>query len=102
MQWLLLLGVYKMSLTKLSNLLPKFCGFSLLILENNMWYTPCCYSGYWHGNVEVHARRSSDSELRASVVADLNMLTSIRHENIQLFLGVCDDLHSDHLSIVME
>ena len=60
------------------------------------------YSGYWHGNVSVHARLSSDEESFQSVLSDVNTLSNIRHENIQLFLGVCHDLHVDCVSIVME
>ena len=59
-------------------------------------------SGYWHGNVAVHARYSNTNESYRSILADVSTLTNIRHENIQLFLGVCHDLHSDYISIVME
>ena len=56
-------------------------------------------SGYWHGSVVVHARSSSD---RQSTIAEVHTLSNIRHENIQLFLGVCPDMHSDCIAIVME
>lgn len=59
-------------------------------------------SGYWHGSVEIHSRRSSDDELVQGIASDIDALSYIRHENIQLFLGVCHDLHSDSISIVME
>lgn len=64
-------------------------------------FVPMC-SGYWHGSVEVHSRRSSDDELIRGIDDDVQTLSCIRHENIQLFLGVCHDLHSDYISIVME
>ena len=60
------------------------------------------HSGYWHGNVVVHARKSSNADLKAGVIADVNTLTNIRHENIQLFLGVSDNLLTDYVGIVME
>ena len=66
-----------------------------------MYFVSLC-SGYWHGSVEVHSRRSSDDELIRGISSDVQTLSCIRHENIQLFLGVCHDLHSDCISIVME
>ena len=60
------------------------------------------YSGYWHGSVEIHSRRSTSDDLVKGIASDVDTLSSIRHENIQLFLGVCHDLHSDYISIVME
>lgn len=57
------------------------------------------YSGYWHGSVVVHARSSPD---RQSTIAEVHTLSNIRHENIQLFLGVCPDMHSDGIAIVMD
>ena len=62
---------------------------------------PHC-SGYWHGSVEIHSRRSSDDELVQAIASDIDALSCIRHENIQLFLGVCHNLHYDSISIVME
>lgn len=60
------------------------------------------YSGYWHGNVAVHALCSNTEETYHSILADVSTLSNIRHENIQLFLGVCHDLHSDYISIIVE
>lgn len=73
-----------------------------LIFSTDVLFVSSLYSGYWHGNVEVHSRRSSDDDLVRGIASDVQTLSCIRHENIQLFLGVCHDLHSDYISIVME
>lgn len=72
---------------------PKFHNYNTVL---------CLCSGYWHGSVAVHARYSSSDETHHSILADVSTLSNIRHESIQLFLGVCHDLHSDYISIIME
>ena len=59
-------------------------------------------SGNWHGSVTVHTRLSISQESHQSVMSEVSKLTHIRHENIQLFLGVCFDMHMDYIAIVME
>lgn len=36
-----------------------------------------------------------------SFVSEVNTLCRIRHENIQLFMGVCLDLPADSMGVVM-
>ena len=58
-------------------------------------------SGYWHGSVTVHERRSMQQSVLNFYIKEAHTLSKIRHENIQLFLGVCLDLHPDSVSLVM-
>ena len=80
----------------------------LILLAWKTFLTAVCFSylnhcsGHWHGNVQVHARYSDNDESYRRILADVKTLRHIRHENIQYFLGVCHDLHSDSISIVME
>ncbi len=65
-----------------------------------LYYIP--YSGYWHGQVAVHARKCITPVQKKKIMSDLDLLRNIRHENVQLFMGVCHDLHNDYIAIVME
>ncbi|XP_019852299.1 PREDICTED: kinase suppressor of Ras 1-like [Amphimedon queenslandica] len=58
--------------------------------------------GYWHGNVWVHQRTIKRQEDVRSFANEVNTLCCIRHENIQLFMGVCLDLPAgDTFGIIM-
>lgn len=78
--------------------------FNMRTLETVLVYFVFLFlhSGYWHGSVVVHARRSQDAETAQSIFMEANILSHIRHESIQLFLGICPDLQSNYTSIVME
>lgn len=60
-----------------------------------------CFSGYWHGKVWVYTRTAHTVEELRSFAVEVNGLCRIRHENIQLFMGVCLDLPHNSLGIVM-
>jgi len=50
----------------------------------------------------VHAKPSQSQESIHSILMEATTLSHIRHENIQLFLGICPNLHTNYTSIVME
>jgi len=50
----------------------------------------------------VHAKPSQSQESIHSILMEATMLSHIRHENIQLFLGICPNLRTNYTSIVME
>jgi len=50
----------------------------------------------------VHAKPSQSQESIHSILMEATTLSHIRHENIQLFLGICPNLHTDYTSIVMD
>jgi hypothetical protein len=57
--------------------------------------------GYWHGSVWVHERSSESLEDVRSFVNEVNTLCKIRHENVQLFMGICLDLPDNKLGLIM-
>ena len=57
---------------------------------------------YWHGSVTVHTRRASTEQEYQDFVSEVQTLCRIRHEKIQLFMGVCFDLKPERLAIVVE
>ncbi|CAI8058479.1 hypothetical protein GBAR_LOCUS31801 [Geodia barretti] len=59
------------------------------------------FGGYWHGSVQVisrEARSGYDTRCFCHEVAALN---KIRHESIQLFMGITLDMGGGHLGLVM-
>ena len=62
---------------------------------------PHTTSGYWHGSVTVHQRQSPLQTNLTSYIREAHTLSKIRHESVQLFLGVCLDLHPDSVALVM-
>jgi hypothetical protein len=59
------------------------------------------YSGYWHGSVTVHQRQSPLLTELNVYIQEATTLSKIRHENVQLFLGVCLDLNPVSVALVM-
>ena len=59
------------------------------------------HRGYWHGTVQVYQRSLRGSEDRKDFVSEVKNLCKIRHENIQLFMGVCIDVPGDGVAVVM-
>ena len=70
---------------------------------NNIHYVPCVffYSGYWHGAVMVYQRTLVDSGEKKDFVSEVKTLCKIRHENVQLFMGVCIDMPEDNVALIM-
>ena len=64
-------------------------------------HTHTHYSGYWHGSVAVHQRQSTKQTELNFYIREAHTLSKIRHENVQLFLGVCLDLRPDSVALVM-
>ena len=58
-------------------------------------------SGYWHGSVWIYQSSLDNSDDIHSFVSEVKALCRIRHENIQLFMGVCVDLPDKQVGIVM-
>ena len=58
-------------------------------------------SGYWHGNVQVRSRRVREVEDLICFLDEVTMLSCIRHENIQLFMGACLSMQEGSLAIVL-
>lgn len=71
------------------------------MVRNLLIFSQSHCSGYWHGTVWIHQRSSQKQEDIHSFAREINTLCRIRHENIQLFMGVCLDLPDDKLGIVM-
>jgi hypothetical protein len=59
------------------------------------------HSGYWHGSVTVHQKQSPLLTELNVYIQEATTLSKIRHENVQLFLGVCLDLNPDSVALVM-
>lgn len=59
------------------------------------------YSGYWHGSVHVHMRTAREVQDFDYFLEEVATLSCIRHENIQLFMGVCLDMTGGTLAIMM-
>lgn len=59
------------------------------------------YSGYWHGNVQVHTRHLSSSCSMSCFLDEVSTLSCVRHENIQLFMGACCDHSGQSLALIM-
>ncbi|KAL5486637.1 hypothetical protein EMCRGX_G019144 [Ephydatia muelleri] len=59
------------------------------------------YRAYWHGSVTVHTRRASTEREYQDFVSEVQTLCRIRHEKIQLFMGVCFDLTPDRLDLAI-
>lgn len=59
------------------------------------------YSGYWHGSVHVHMRTAREVQDFDYFLEEVATLSYIRHENIQLFMGVCLDMTGGTLAIMM-
>lgn len=59
------------------------------------------YSGYWHGSVHVHMRTAREVQDFGYFLEEVATLSCIRHENIQLFMGVCLDMTGGTLAIMM-
>lgn len=67
---------------------------------NSTGLFPHTYSGYWHGNVHVHTRKANDFQDLSVFLDEVATLTRIRHENIQLFMGMCLDMDGSNLAVV--
>ncbi|XP_062516511.1 kinase suppressor of Ras 1-like [Corticium candelabrum] len=56
------------------------------------------YFGKWHGDVLIHTRPHQTIEDVQEFWKEVSVLSSIRHENIELFMGAC--MKPPHLAIV--
>lgn len=56
------------------------------------------YSGKWHGEVLIHTRPHQTLKALQEFWNEVVMLSSIRHENIELFMGAC--MTPPHLAVV--
>ena len=59
------------------------------------------FSGYWHGSVHVIAREARSSLDARWFCQEVTTLNKIRHESIQLFMGMTLDMGGGHLGLVM-
>ena len=57
--------------------------------------------GYWHGSVYIRTRKPSGEDDFRIFLDEVATLSCIRHENIQLFMGVCLDMDGGALGIIM-
>lgn len=59
------------------------------------------HSGYWHGSVQVRSRKVREVEDLICFLDEVTILSCIRHENIQLFMGACLSMQQGTLAIIM-
>ena len=59
------------------------------------------HSGYWHGSVHVHMCLAQEVQDLGCFLEEVATLTCIRHENIQLFMGVCLNMTGGTLAVVV-
>lgn len=64
-------------------------------------FLPVLHSANWHGSVSVYQRQDTQQAVLNFYIKEAYTLSKIRHENIQLFLGVCLDLGCDSVSLIM-
>ena len=76
------------------------CIFIFMILTIIVVSFPDTCSGYWHGNVHVRTRKANDLQDLSVFLDEVATLTRIRHENIQLFMGMCLDMDGGTLAVV--
>ncbi len=77
------------------------CQSSLDICHSSSFrfFLPC--RGYWHGSVYIRTRTPMGAGDFGYFLDEVATLSSIRHENIQLFMGVCLDMDGGTLAIIM-